>query len=198
MESDRHYELCLTAEPQRFTVVRRIVTAHLRHWNLPDLVDQALLGVTELLGNVHRHVGPLAECRLRLTAVDGFLRCEVHDSSPTLPRLLAPPEDEPTGRGLALVAALSKEWGAQPEESGKVVWFALQSSEMPAEPYPDEPGSGPGTAAEAEAAVEVDHANGIAASEPLRLATLPSEWRTPPPPPEKADERGRIPVRVRV
>ena len=130
----KHYELSLLAEPQRFAVVRRIIQAHLRHWDLPELVDPALVGVTELLGNVHRHVGRGQECRLRMAACGGCVRFEVHDPSPALPRLLQPGAEDLGGRGLALVAALSKEWGAEAEAGGKVVWFSLQTDLVPATP----------------------------------------------------------------
>jgi hypothetical protein len=134
-ESDRYYELNLTAEPRRLTVVRRIVAAHLRHWNLAELVDLTVLGITELLANVHRHVGADAACLLRLACSGGMLRCEVHDGSTTLPELLHPGDDEISGRGLALVAAFCKEWGTEAEENGKVVWFALQAvPTFPADP----------------------------------------------------------------
>ncbi len=175
MESDKQYELRLTAEPQRLAVVRRIVSAHLRHWKMAEAVDLCLLGVTELLANVHRHVGPGAECTLRLTGgADGLLRCEVHDRSTSLPRLLAPDDEEINGRGLALVAALSADWGAQVEEDGKVVWFALKTVPQPAEPP---------------------------APAPLRLPPLRVAWTGPAPAPgskESGRQRGREPVRVRV
>ena len=139
-ESDRHYELHLTAEPRRLTVVRRIVAAHLRHWNLPDLVDLTVLGVTELLANVHRHVGPGADCVLRLTCSGGILRCEVEDGGNSLPRLLHPDDEEISGRGLELVSALSKEWGTVALKTGKVVWFALTAvQEFAEEPPLSEP-----------------------------------------------------------
>ncbi|QMU76296.1 ATP-binding protein [Streptacidiphilus sp. PB12-B1b] len=123
----KHYELRIVAEPHRFAAVRKIVQAHLRHWELPELVAAAQLGVTELLGNVHRHVGPGQECRLRMEAHQGGLRLAVRDPSPVLPQLCHPDVDDLSGRGLALVAALSKEWGAEPDGSGKTVWFALQT-----------------------------------------------------------------------
>jgi len=124
----KHYELRIVAEPQRFAAVRRIIQAHLRHWDLSELVATAQLGVTELLGNVHRHVGPGQECRLRMEAHQGGLRLGVHDPSPVLPELCEPDVEELSGRGLALVAALSKDWGAEPDGEGKVVWFALQTT----------------------------------------------------------------------
>ncbi len=190
MESDKQYELRLTAEPQRLAVVRRIVMAHLRHWKMAEAVDLCLLGVTELLANVHRHVGPDAECLLRLSCgADGLLRCEVHDTSTALPRVLAPDEEEINGRGLALVAALSADWGAQVEEAGKVVWFALETAPQPAEVPAEAP-----------------------APTPLRIAPLQVAWTGPTPPsrslaacapgagtsmPEGGKQRGREPVRLR-
>jgi hypothetical protein len=178
-ESDRHYELHLTAEPRRLTVVRRIVAAHLRHWNLPDLVDLTVLGVTELLANVHRHVGPGADCVLRLTCSDGILRCAVHDAGSALPRLLHPDDEEISGRGLELVAALSKEWGAEAEETGKVVWFALTAvPEFTEEPPSESP------------AVPVVVAEPV--TEPVRPVRLdwPPDYRSPVPGsvPEKVPE----------
>jgi len=124
----KHYELRIVAEPQRFAAVRKIVQAHLRHWELAELVAAAQLGVTELLGNVHRHVGPGQECRLSMEAYQGGLRLGVHDPSPVLPELHQPGVEDLSGRGLALVAALSKEWGAEQDGEGKVVWFALETA----------------------------------------------------------------------
>ena len=141
----KHYELRIVAEPQRFAAVRKIVQAHLRHWELSDLVGAAQLGVTELLANVHRHVGPGQECLLRMESHHGSLRLGVRDPSPVLPRLHHPEVDDLSGRGLALVAALSKEWGAEPDGTGKVVWFALQT-EVRVGPTPD--GAGPGAEAD--------------------------------------------------
>jgi Histidine kinase-like ATPase domain len=124
----KHYELRIVAEPHRFAAVRKIIQAHLRHWELSDLVASAQLGITELLGNVHRHVGPGQECRLWMEAGRGGLKLGVRDPSPILPELCEPDVEELSGRGLALVAALSKEWGAEPDGEGKVVWFALETS----------------------------------------------------------------------
>ena len=143
----RHYELQLIAEPQRFAVVRRIIQAHLRHWDMAELVDAALLGVTELLDNVHLHVGPRQQCLLRMTADGGCVRLELHDPSPVLPRLLHADCDEIGGRGLALVAALSKEWGAAADGSGgKVVWFSLRAGTR-FDPARGGPGAGSGSRA---------------------------------------------------
>ncbi|WP_051944352.1 ATP-binding protein [Streptacidiphilus rugosus] len=128
---DRHYELRLTAEPCRFGVVRRIVQAHLRHWNLTSVTDQTLLGLTELLANVHQHVGPAAPCTLRLHAGPDALTVEISDGSPELPEARRTDPLDSGGRGLAIVAGLCKEWGAQPDGSGKTVWFTVATAPVP-------------------------------------------------------------------
>ena len=55
-----------------------------------------------------------------------LVRLEVHDSSrdPLPPPGHSDAEDE-TGRGLMVVAALAKDWGWEPEPTGKVVWCEL-------------------------------------------------------------------------
>jgi hypothetical protein len=130
-DKDRHYELRLTAEPARFGVVRRIIQAHLRHWNLSSVTDQALLGMTELLTNVHEHVGPAAPCILRMHTDGEALTVEVRDDSPVLPQARCPEPLDGGGRGLAIVAGLCKEWGAQADDSGKTVWFTVTTAPVP-------------------------------------------------------------------
>jgi anti-sigma regulatory factor (Ser/Thr protein kinase) len=131
-DMDRRYELRLTADPSRFAVVRRIVQAHLRHWQLTAVTDQTLLGITELLTNVHQHVGATAPCTLRLRAAIDTLTVEVCDDSPDLPQARTPEPLDTGGRGLSIVAALCKEWGAQIGDTGKTVWFTVVTSPVPA------------------------------------------------------------------
>ncbi|MFF4651594.1 ATP-binding protein [Streptomyces sp. NPDC001380] len=136
----RHYELRLAAVPSRFEAVRRITAAHLRYWRFSPLVDSALLGLTELLANVHQHAAGGEECVLRLAAAADLLTVSVHDADPTLPVAREADVWEVSGRGLAIVAALSKEWGAEAEPegrlAGKVVWFSLGSDPVLAAPPP--------------------------------------------------------------
>lgn len=54
-ETPREYVLDLEATPDRVPQVRRIVAAHLRHWQLDGLIQPVSLGVCELLTNVHLH-----------------------------------------------------------------------------------------------------------------------------------------------
>ncbi len=126
----------LQALPARIGQVRRIVSAQLRYWHLDSLIDQAALGVTELLTNVHRHAQPDKLCTVEIELLLDRLTVSVHDHDPRLPVLRDADLTETCGRGLALVAAVSESWGARPHgEAGKVVWFTLPTpSEDPAEP----------------------------------------------------------------
>ncbi|MEV0123957.1 ATP-binding protein [Streptomyces sp. NPDC050703] len=126
----RHCTVELQALPSRIRQVRRIISAQLRYWRLDPLIDQAALGVTELLTNVHRHAEPDKGCTVEIELLLERLTVSVHDHDPRLPVIH---EAEPTatcGRGLALVAALSESWGVRPEgNAGKVVWFTLPAPE---------------------------------------------------------------------
>lgn len=83
--------------------------------------DSLALIVTELVSNAIRHGGPPVSLDYAVT--DGAVRVEVGDGSHEPPHV----EDcdgslEPGGRGLALVAALSRRWGWQDTPDGKRVW----------------------------------------------------------------------------
>ncbi|UQA96725.1 ATP-binding protein [Streptomyces halobius] len=120
-----HCTVELQALPARIRHVRRIVSAQLRYWHLDPLIDPAMLGVTELLANVHRHARPSKQCTLELCALLDQLTISVHDLDPTLPRIRTVDTWETSGRGLSLIAALSQSWGVRPNGTGKVVWFTL-------------------------------------------------------------------------
>jgi anti-sigma regulatory factor (Ser/Thr protein kinase) len=53
------------------------------------------------------------------------IRVEVEDTSPVAPVVRPHDDTAMTGRGLALVAALAAEWGVQPTDRGKSVWFVV-------------------------------------------------------------------------
>ncbi|WP_255947551.1 ATP-binding protein [Streptomyces odontomachi] len=116
----------LQALPSRIGQVRRIVLAQLRHWRLDALTDQAALGVTELLTNVHRHALPDKTCTVDIELLLHRLTVSVHDHDPRLPRMGTAESFATCGRGLAMIAAMCDSWGARAEgEVGKVVWFTL-------------------------------------------------------------------------
>ncbi|MCT9088641.1 ATP-binding protein [Streptomyces sp. ASQP_92] len=129
----------LQALPSRIGQVRRIVSAQLRYWHLDPLIDEAALGVTELLTNVHRHAEPDKMCTVEIELLLDRLTISVHDHDPTLPALRDSNSLATNGRGLALIAAVSESWGVRPlGETGKTVWFTL-AAPSPAtalSPYP--------------------------------------------------------------
>ena len=88
------------------------------------LVDDALLLTSELVTNSVLHGGPPL-----VIAVDcdgEQLQVRVRDGSPAVPAPQEAAQSDENGRGLALVAALSDDWGVDPEPEGKYVWFVIR------------------------------------------------------------------------
>ncbi len=122
----------LQAAPARIGQVRRIVSAQLRYWQLDPLIGPAALGVTELLTNVHQHAQPDKTCTVEIELLFDRLTVSVHDHDPRPPTVCAAEPLDTGGRGLALIAAVSDDWGVRQEgEKGKTVWFALPTSAPP-------------------------------------------------------------------
>lgn len=85
--------------------------------------DDLALVITELVANAVRH-GRGRRISLRLQADGRSVRVEVENRRwTTLPRRRLPSDVRPTGRGLALVAACSRDWGVEAEGRGLTrVW----------------------------------------------------------------------------
>lgn len=111
-------------------LARRFLGEVLDECGRPDWRPAAELAVSELVTNaiLHAHT----ELILRARCDDSALRVEVEDFNPRLPapRLYGP--ESSTGRGMALVAALTNEYGVIPTAGGKIVWFAI-TDDAPAE-----------------------------------------------------------------
>ncbi|MFD3584143.1 SpoIIE family protein phosphatase [Streptomyces sp. NPDC058683] len=116
---------------------RHMAARQLAEWGLDGLEDATELIVSELVTNAVRHsTDPIG---LRLIQHQA-LTCEVFDTSECLPRpSRAHPTDE-NGRGLFLVAQLSRRWDSRPVSGGKVVWseqdLAPPDRRGPATPRP--------------------------------------------------------------
>ncbi|MFI8824719.1 ATP-binding protein [Streptomyces sp. NPDC053431] len=135
-EPSRYCTVELQALPSRIGQVRRIVSAHLRHWQLDALIDHATLGVTELLTNVHRHAQPDKMCTVEVELLLDRLTVSVRDNDPRIPDIAEPDDPDAefatSGRGLAIIEAMSESWGVRPQgDAGKVVWFTLQAPPSP-------------------------------------------------------------------
>jgi len=79
--------------------------------------------VDELVTNAILHARTDATLVARVD--DGHARVEVRDHSTLRPQPRHYSGDSVTGRGLHLVEALSRRWGVEPTEDGKIVWFEL-------------------------------------------------------------------------
>jgi anti-sigma regulatory factor (Ser/Thr protein kinase) len=120
-ERSRHFaaELGAPASARRFVVAALRSDGH-----ETDVVDDAALVLTELAANALMHAR--SAFRVAVTSEPGLVCISVHDASPVLPI----PRDQElmaqSGRGLGLVAAVSRRWGVDLTPDGKVVWAELR------------------------------------------------------------------------
>lgn len=116
--------------PRRLVAVpraRRLAADALTAAGAPGTDDDLALVVTELVANAVRH-GRGRRISIRLRADGRAVRVEVENRRwTTLPRRRLPSELRPTGRGLTLVAACSREWGVDAGERGRTrVWAEVE------------------------------------------------------------------------
>ncbi|MFE5585394.1 ATP-binding protein [Kitasatospora sp. NPDC056531] len=89
----------------------------------PEVIFNAELALVELIVNAWRHgETPAPVVYFSLTPT---LRVCVSDESDALPAPRTPGELTESGRGLQLVEGLTRRWGVDPQERGKIVWFEL-------------------------------------------------------------------------
>jgi anti-sigma regulatory factor (Ser/Thr protein kinase) len=104
---------------------RRLVAQQVTDWHAEQLLDDAVLVVSELATNAITHAD--SPCRVRLSLTPGTFRIDVIDagSGTPEPQLLDLAAEH--GRGLGMVAAVAAAWGieALPGE-GKLVWAELK------------------------------------------------------------------------
>jgi anti-sigma regulatory factor (Ser/Thr protein kinase) len=87
------------------------------------VVVDAVLHVSELVTNSVLHGGPPV-----VVAVDcdeATLQVRVRDGSTAMPAPQDAAQSDEGGRGLALVAEMSTDWGVDSEGDGKHVWFVI-------------------------------------------------------------------------
>ncbi|WP_327681108.1 SpoIIE family protein phosphatase [Kitasatospora sp. NBC_00458] len=116
------------------SAARSFVRDALLGWGLPEVVDDAVVLVSELVTNAVVHAGTAAEvCCLREADT---VRIEVTDHHPErgLPTFADVPAtasdhyadpDGEGGRGLLMCAALAERWGVEYGAGRKTVWFRL-------------------------------------------------------------------------
>jgi PAS domain S-box-containing protein len=118
-------------------VVRLMLEAHGRD----DLVDTAVLLVSEVVTNALLHAG--SEIHLVADLDDTGLRVAVGDGSPHLPSRRRYAATAGTGRGLLMLESMVDDWGVTPQPEGKIVWFRLsgRDDDQPDGPRPDRAGA---------------------------------------------------------
>ena len=95
-----------------------------------DLLDDALLLISELVTNSVLHGGP--PIVLAIDCDGQGLHVRVRDGSTAIPAAVSRGAYAENGRGLTLVQLLSDTWGVEPVGDaygpGKEVWFELRSN----------------------------------------------------------------------
>jgi len=86
-----------------------------------EVRSDARLVVSELVTNAVLHAGTSIDLNVRLEA--SALRIEVTDRGADRPQVWA--NDDMSGRGMRIVAALGQAWGVLDLASGKTVWCEI-------------------------------------------------------------------------
>jgi anti-sigma regulatory factor (Ser/Thr protein kinase) len=106
-------------DPAEVASARRFAAAVLEGWGCA--ADDVVLAVDELASNAVLHAR--TPFTVTLWRAGHQLTVEVADQNPRLPIAAQPPPGALRGRGLMLVSAVCKTWGARPESAdGKLVW----------------------------------------------------------------------------
>ncbi|MFJ7271359.1 ATP-binding protein [Streptomyces sp. NPDC099050] len=97
-----------------------------------ELADHGSLLLSEAVANAVEHTTS-DELRLVIQHDEtaGRLVCAVHDDSADLPRsegMVSGCAERESGRGLAIIAALSLSWGFSTDGFGTWMWFCLEAS----------------------------------------------------------------------
>ncbi|HEU4514607.1 MAG TPA: ATP-binding protein [Nocardioidaceae bacterium] len=125
------HETELAAVPASVSTARGFIHRHLEEHDLAHLQDDVRLVASELVTNALVHAGTGFLVTLRGTP--GRVLLTVQDGSSAVP--VRPPAGltlEPGGRGLAIVAELSDEWGViRVHGRAKSVWASFATSPDP-------------------------------------------------------------------
>ena len=116
--------LTLPADPRSVRTARLHISEVLRAAGREDLIDDAVLAVSEIVANVVLHAR--TACELGIDISESSVRISVRDFSVALPTQRHFSDTATTGRGLVLVGRLSASFGIDAMGAdGKVVWFVL-------------------------------------------------------------------------
>lgn len=136
------YRLPLPPHPIAAEQARILVRLALTAWDMPDLVDNALIITAELVANAVK-LGEVFQ--ITASRQDGGVLIEVRDGSEAVPDRRRRTFDRVDGRGLLLVEACAKDWGWRFEEhGGKTVWATVGDHDPAPDPAQDPAPPSPG------------------------------------------------------
>ncbi|MFI7088120.1 ATP-binding protein [Streptomyces anulatus] len=115
----------IPADPASLRRIRRMVGSFVLRSGGNELIDPALVCVTEMVANVCRHT-KTTTCGLFLQSSLTAVRIVVSDDSPDLPVVREPDGCSETGRGMFLLSHTADDWGAARTTAGKDVWVELR------------------------------------------------------------------------
>ncbi|MER6736843.1 CHASE3 domain-containing protein [Streptomyces puniciscabiei] len=119
LSSDQVVTWDIPAEPEYVAHARSLTTERLEAWRLEESSFVTELVVSELVTTAIRYGRPPIQLRL---IRDTTLICEVSDGSSTAPHMRRARVFDEGGRGLLLVAQLSRRWGTRHGPAGKTIW----------------------------------------------------------------------------
>lgn len=128
-DAETTYDTCLYAPTARSVTRARVrATELVEKWGHPEAAQDVGLLVSELATNAVRYgrvVGRLFRVEVRLGG--GVLRVGVTDARgelrPAAPEAVG--DEDESGRGLLIVAAVAARWDVMPLDVGKTVWAEL-------------------------------------------------------------------------
>ena len=119
-------DLELPAHATSASIARRFVGQRLVEYELQYLADDVQLVVSELASNALTHAR--TPFTITLAAVAQSLLVKVRDGSPCRPVIVDATPLDSAGRGVTLVALLSRDWGVTAHtDGGKTVWAAFDT-----------------------------------------------------------------------
>ncbi|MEV5440525.1 ATP-binding protein [Streptomyces sp. NPDC052682] len=126
----REHVCPLPHAPEAVPAVRRRTRAVLADWEVsPEIAEDSLLVVSELITNAVLHALPPAQLRLRWSRSQGpgTLRVEVTDAGPAGAAGQVPAGTDPDehGRGVGIVRALATRHGVRIHSGGITRWADL-------------------------------------------------------------------------
>ncbi|MFG3133253.1 SpoIIE family protein phosphatase [Streptomyces tendae] len=125
LEADSVADWEFPAAPRAVASAREAAMGKLAEWGLEGNAFVTELIVSELVTNAVRYAGGPVGLRL---IRDEALFCEVTDPSNTQPRMRRARTSDEGGRGLFLVAQLSRRWGSRYGQTGKTIWVEQELS----------------------------------------------------------------------